>query len=285
MAPWQGLLRNLLTYGVLAGMLAFWAPAAGGRDDSNPDGGNPSGIGPAGGPDNPTGNDVGDGSAGADITVPISPGAQSRLKIQPLLLKPGMKQPPKGTAATAAAGGDGASLSAAELYRSELNALGELQWRPRWEVRELKVGESKEFEVTVERPPAAAGSARGDMLTRISATLTGDGFDIQPLTRAEMLFDPGTAATWRWSVKAKDAGARRLALAAAYKIDIIAVYEGGAAEDPRYYDVVVKDSAGDALKKKVGAIWAPIAGIMGALGTLIGFWLLITRVFRRKRRE
>lgn len=283
MSTWHKLARNLLACGVLAGMLAFWVPAAGGRDGSNPDGGNPPDITPP--PDTPAGDDVGDGSAGADNTIPISPGAKSRLKIQPLSLKPGMKKPPKGTAATAAAGGDGVSLSAAALYRQELNTLGELQWKPRWEARELKVGESKEFKVTVARPPAAPGSTRGEMLTWITATLTGDGFDIQPLTRGEMLFDPGTTAQWRWSVKAKDAGPRRLALKGAYRVDIIAVYEGGAAEDPRFYDVVVKDSAADAFKKKVGALWAPVGGVLGALGTIIGFWLLITRVFKRKRAE
>jgi hypothetical protein len=283
MGKWDKPLRSVLKYGVLALVLALWVPPAGGRDDFSDNGSNPSDVPLTPGPDAPEGGTAATGSAGADLSVPISPTAKSRFKIKPLLLKAGMKQPLMGTAATAVTGDSGASLSAADLYRRELNTLGELPWNPQWEVRELKVGECREFTVTVTRPPAEAGSTRGNMLTWISANLAGDGFDVQPLTRAEMLFDPGAAATWRWRVIGKEAGARRLALTAAYRIDIIAVYEGGAAEDPRYYDVVVKDSPAAALAKKAGAIWAPVAAVIGALGTLIGFWLLITKVFLRKR--
>ena len=282
MGTWQRLLRNLLAYGVLALVLALWAPPAGGRDDSNADGANADEAPLTAGPDAPEGGTAATGGGAADITVPISPTAKSRFKIKPLQLKAGMKRPLMGTAATAAASDGGVSLSTADLYRRELNALGELQWKPKWEVRELKVGECREFTVTVARPPAEAGSTRGNMLTWITANLGGDGFEIQPLTRAETLFDPGTAATWRWRVIGKEAGTRRLALKGAYRIDIIAVYEGGAAEDPRYYDVVVKDSPTDALIKKAGAVWAPVGAVLGAVGSIIGFLLLIKRGFKRK---
>lgn len=116
--------------------------------------------------------------------------------------------------------------------------------------------------------------------------LTGNGFDITPLSNASQEVMRESVTTWSWRVQANEGGQRALTLRT--------VVEGCTAEGQCYplrstsqnYDVTVEVGTMGRVQDFLTAapIWLRLlAGVLTALAVLIGAWFGLRNAFRKGR--
>jgi hypothetical protein len=116
------------------------------------------------------------------------------------------------------------------------------------------------------------------------AELTGNGFEITPLTEPSQEVLADSVTTWSWRVEAREGGQRALTLTT--------VVEGCTAEGQCYplrstsqnYDVTVQVGPIGQVQDFLTAVptWLRLlAGVLTALAVLVGAWFGLRNAFRR----